>query len=30
LTEQQIAYAATDAWICQAIYQRFLEEGMVQ
>ena len=29
LSEQQIAYAATDAWICQAIYQRFMEEGIV-
>ena len=29
LSEQQIAYAATDAWICQAIYKRFLEEGIM-
>jgi ribonuclease D len=29
LSEQQIAYAATDAWICQAIYLRFMEDGIV-
>jgi ribonuclease D len=29
LTEQQIAYAATDAWACREIYRRFHELGLV-
>jgi ribonuclease D len=28
LTEQQIAYAATDAWACREIYLRFREMGI--
>jgi ribonuclease D len=30
LTDGQIAYAATDAWICQAIYRRFIDAGIVE
>lgn len=29
LTPQQIAYAATDAWVCRALYVRFRELGLV-
>ena len=29
LTEQQIAYAATDAWACRELYLRFAALGMV-
>ena len=29
LTEQQIAYAATDAWACREIYLRFREMGII-
>lgn len=29
LSEQQIAYAATDAWACREIYLRFRELGLV-
>lgn len=29
LTEQQIVYAATDAWACREIYLRFRELGLV-
>jgi len=30
LTEQQIVYAATDAWICRELYLRFDEYGLVR
>ncbi|MBM3367857.1 MAG: 3'-5' exonuclease domain-containing protein 2 [Betaproteobacteria bacterium] len=30
LTEQQIVYAATDAWICRELYLRFREHGLLQ
>ena len=30
LTSQQISYAATDAWICRALFLRFKELGLVQ
>src|SRR5688572_14293761 len=30
LTEQQITYAATDAWACRELYLRFRELGLVQ
>ncbi|MBM3354034.1 MAG: hypothetical protein FJY51_12375 [Betaproteobacteria bacterium] len=29
LTPQQIAYAATDAWICRELYLRFEEFGLI-
>jgi len=29
LTPQQIAYAATDAWVCRELYLRFKEVQMV-
>ncbi len=29
LTEQQINYAATDAWACRELYLKFKELGMV-
>ena len=29
LTEQQITYAATDAWVCRELYLKFGEMGMV-
>jgi ribonuclease D len=29
LTEQQIAYAATDAWICLEIYELLKAEGII-
>ena len=29
LTPQQIAYAATDAWACRELYQRFRSLGLV-
>ena len=30
LTAQQIAYAATDAWVCRELYLRFEKEGLMQ
>jgi len=30
LTQQQIAYAATDAWVCRELYLRFDKDGMVR
>ena len=29
LTQQQIVYAATDAWACRELYLRFRELGLV-
>jgi ribonuclease D len=29
LTPQQIAYAATDAWVCRELYLRFRDLQMV-
>ena len=30
LTAQQIAYAATDAWVCRELYLRFEKEGLMR
>ncbi|MGI9543976.1 MAG: 3'-5' exonuclease [Cyclobacteriaceae bacterium] len=30
LTEQQLRYAATDAWVCLEIYQKLLYQGFIQ
>ena len=30
LTAQQIAYAATDAWVCRELYSRFEKEGLMR
>ena len=30
LTDSQIRYAATDAWICLEIYQKFMKEGLLE
>jgi ribonuclease D len=30
LTAQQIAYAATDAWVCRELYLRFEKEGLTR
>lgn len=29
LSRQQIAYAATDAWVCRELYLRFCEHGLI-
>ncbi len=30
LTQQQIVYAATDAWMCRELYLKFASEGMLE